>query len=49
MPNDLPLVSIDLTPEYKQNLRELSKRYRNIRSDTQSIIGAATIRELYWR
>jgi mRNA-degrading endonuclease RelE of RelBE toxin-antitoxin system len=39
MPNDLPLVSIDLTPEYKQNLRELSKRYRNIRSDTQSIIG----------
>ncbi len=38
MPNDLPLVSIDLLPEYKQNLRDLSKRYRNIRSDVQSII-----------
>jgi mRNA-degrading endonuclease RelE of RelBE toxin-antitoxin system len=38
MPNDLPLVSIDLLPEYKQNLRVLSKRYRNIRSDMQPII-----------
>jgi hypothetical protein len=25
-------------PEYKRNLRELSKKYRNIRLDTQSII-----------
>lgn len=38
MPNDSPLVTIDLSPEYKQNLRELCKRYRNIRSDTQIII-----------
>jgi mRNA-degrading endonuclease RelE of RelBE toxin-antitoxin system len=37
MPSDIPLVQIDLSPEYKQNLRTLSKRYRNIRSDTQDI------------
>ena len=29
---------IDLTPEYKQNLRNLSKKYRNIGSDTQAVI-----------
>jgi mRNA-degrading endonuclease RelE of RelBE toxin-antitoxin system len=34
MLNDTPLVHIDLSPEYKQNLRTLSKRYRNILSDT---------------
>jgi hypothetical protein len=33
MPNEQPLVLINLTPEYKQNLRDLSKRFRNIRSD----------------
>ncbi|WP_242048602.1 MULTISPECIES: hypothetical protein [Nostocaceae] len=38
MPNEQPLVFIDLTPEYKQNLRDLSKRFRNIRSDVQPII-----------
>ena len=38
MPNESPSVQIDLSPEYKQNLRDLSKRYRNIRSDTQAII-----------
>jgi mRNA-degrading endonuclease RelE of RelBE toxin-antitoxin system len=38
MQNDLPLVQIDLSPEYKQNLRSLSKKYRNIRSDTQDIL-----------
>jgi mRNA-degrading endonuclease RelE of RelBE toxin-antitoxin system len=38
MPNEEPLVNIDLTPEYKQNLRKLSKRFRNIRSDVQPII-----------
>ncbi len=32
------LVKIDLSPEYKQNLRSLSKRYRNIRSDTQDVL-----------
>ena len=30
-------MQIDLSPEYKQNLRALSKRYRNIRSDTQEV------------
>lgn len=38
MPNEQPLVLIDLTAEYKQNLRDLSKRFRNIRSDIQPII-----------
>jgi mRNA-degrading endonuclease RelE of RelBE toxin-antitoxin system len=38
MPNEQPLVLIDLTPEYQQSLRNLSKRFRNIRSDVQSII-----------
>ena len=38
MLNDTPLVHIDLSPEYKQNLRSLSKRYRNIRSDTQKLL-----------
>lgn len=38
MPNELPLVQIDLTPQYRRNLRELSKKYRNIRTDIQSII-----------
>ncbi len=38
MPNEQPSVLIDLTPEYKQNLRYLSKRFRNIRSDVQPII-----------
>ncbi len=38
MPSESPFVQIDLTPEYKQNLRYLSKKYRNIRSDTQTVI-----------
>ena len=38
MLNDTPLVNIDLSPEYKRNLRDLSKRYRNIRSDTQDAL-----------
>ena len=38
MPNEQPLVLIDLTPEYKQNLRELSKRFRNIQADVQPVI-----------
>jgi mRNA-degrading endonuclease RelE of RelBE toxin-antitoxin system len=37
MSSDSLLVQIDLSPEYKQNLRALSKRYRNIRSDTQDV------------
>ncbi|WP_293126657.1 type II toxin-antitoxin system RelE/ParE family toxin [Microcoleus sp. bin38.metabat.b11b12b14.051] len=38
MSNETPVVQIDLTPEYKRNLRELSKKYRNVRLDTQEII-----------
>jgi len=38
MSNETPLVKIDLTPEYKRNLRKLSKKYRQIRSDVQPII-----------
>ena len=38
MPNEFPSVQIDLSPEYKYNLRDLSKRYRNIRSDTREVI-----------
>ncbi|MDZ8139849.1 MAG: hypothetical protein RM049_31940 [Nostoc sp. DedQUE04] len=38
MLNEQLSVFIDLTPEYKQNLRDLSKKFRNIRSDVQPII-----------
>lgn len=31
-------VQIELTPEFRRNLRDLAKRYRNIRSDVQTII-----------
>jgi mRNA-degrading endonuclease RelE of RelBE toxin-antitoxin system len=32
------VVRIELTPEFQQNLRDLAKRYRNIRSDLQVVI-----------
>jgi len=32
------LVQIELTPEFQQNLRNLAKRYRSIRSDVQVVI-----------
>ena len=32
------LVQIYLTPEYQRILRELSKKYRKIRLDTQPVI-----------
>ncbi|MEG4305553.1 type II toxin-antitoxin system RelE/ParE family toxin [Microcoleus sp. D3_18a_C4] len=38
MSNESELVQIDLTPEYKRNLRELSKRFRQIRLDTLPVI-----------
>lgn len=38
MSNELPILEIELTPEYQKNLRYLAKKYRNIRSDTQAII-----------
>jgi len=38
MQNDSSEVQIDLTPEFKKNLKKLAKKYRNIRSDLQSLI-----------
>ncbi|MGL4377436.1 MAG: type II toxin-antitoxin system RelE/ParE family toxin [Microcoleaceae cyanobacterium] len=38
MSTETHFVQIDLTPEYKRNLRDISKKYRNIRLDTQSVI-----------
>lgn len=40
MQNNSPFRNIDLTPEYKRNLKDLAKKYRNIRSDTQPSIMA---------
>ncbi len=38
MPNNNFVVKINLTIEYKRNLKDLAKKYHNIRSDTQPII-----------
>lgn len=38
MPNNQKLVNIDLTPEYRNNLKKLAKKYQNIRSDTEVVI-----------
>jgi mRNA-degrading endonuclease RelE of RelBE toxin-antitoxin system len=32
-----PVVQIDLTPEFQRNLRDLKKRYRNIRADIKRV------------
>jgi mRNA-degrading endonuclease RelE of RelBE toxin-antitoxin system len=36
--NNSQFVNIDLTPEYRRNLKYLAKKYRNIRSDIQPLI-----------
>jgi mRNA-degrading endonuclease RelE of RelBE toxin-antitoxin system len=38
MLNEVLLVQVDLTPEYKQNLLSLAKRFPHIRSDTQETV-----------
>jgi mRNA-degrading endonuclease RelE of RelBE toxin-antitoxin system len=38
MPNNPEIVNIDLTPEYRNNIKQLATKYRNIRSDTQGLI-----------
>lgn len=38
MQNNSQLINIDLTPEYRRNLKSLAKKYRNIRSDLQPLI-----------
>lgn len=37
MLNNDNFINIDLTPEYKRNLKNLAKKYRHIRYDTQNI------------
>jgi mRNA-degrading endonuclease RelE of RelBE toxin-antitoxin system len=38
MQNDSSSIQIDLTPRFKRDLRDLAKRYRQIRSDLQPLI-----------
>ncbi len=38
MPTDPPPVQIDLTPRFQRDLRNLAKRYRQVRSDLQPLI-----------
>ena len=38
MQNEPGKIEIKVTPEFKRSLRNLAKRYRNIRSDVQPII-----------
>ena len=38
MPNNIPDIEVKATPQFKRDLRALSKKYRHIRSDVQSII-----------
>jgi mRNA-degrading endonuclease RelE of RelBE toxin-antitoxin system len=38
MPNKEIKIQIEFTPEFKRNLRALSKKYRHIRSDVQPVI-----------
>ncbi len=33
-----PSITIDLTPEFYRNLRDLKKRYRHVRADIQTVI-----------
>lgn len=42
MPNeaDPPPVPMAYTPEFKRNLRQLAKRYRQIKTDVQSVLDA---------
>jgi mRNA-degrading endonuclease RelE of RelBE toxin-antitoxin system len=38
MPNEPAKVAIEFTPEFKRNLRLLSRKYHHVRSDVQSVI-----------
>ena len=46
MPTDPASIQIDLTPRFKRDLRELAKRYRQIRSDLQPLIDQLQAGEL---
>jgi len=39
MPAEPPQVQVEFTPEFKRNIRALSKKYCHIRSDVQLVIG----------
>jgi mRNA-degrading endonuclease RelE of RelBE toxin-antitoxin system len=38
IPTDPSSIQIDLTPRFKRDLRDLTKRYRQVRSDLQPLI-----------
>jgi len=38
MPTDPSSIQIDLTPRFQRDLRDLAKRYRQVRSDLQPLI-----------
>lgn len=38
MPSESRQVQVEFTPEFKRNLRALSKKYRHIRTDLESVI-----------
>jgi mRNA-degrading endonuclease RelE of RelBE toxin-antitoxin system len=38
MPSEPPSIQIALTPRFKRDLRDLSKRYRSIRTDIKPLI-----------
>jgi mRNA-degrading endonuclease RelE of RelBE toxin-antitoxin system len=38
MPSEFSRVQVEFTPEFKRNLRALSKKYRHIRSDVQPVL-----------
>ena len=38
MPTDPPPIQIDLTPRFQRDLRDLAKRYRQVRSDLQPLL-----------
>jgi len=38
MPSESSRIQVEFTPEFKRNLRALSKKYRHIRSDVQPVL-----------
>ena len=46
MPSKLTELQVEYTPEFKRNLRVLSKKYRHIRSDVQPVIDHLQLGEI---
>jgi hypothetical protein len=38
MPSELPSIEIEVSSDFKRNLRALAKRYRHIRSDLEPLL-----------